>query len=110
MTKRGPGNAANQLQLAKNNVMALAVNVGSVLLPPLNEFLSAAGNVVGVIADWAGKNPELVSGLLTAAGTVAGLVMTMLTVNAAVAGWNSLRASVKLFIQTTKLAAVALRR
>lgn len=101
------GTTANQLQLAKNNVMALAVNVGSVLLPPLNEFLSAAGNVVGVIADWAGKNPELVSGLLTAAGTVAGLVMTMLTVNAAVAGWNSLRASVKLFIQTTKLAAVA---
>lgn len=101
------GTTANQLQLTKNNVMALAVNVGSVLLPPLNEFLSAAGNVVGVIADWAGKNPELVSGLLTAAGTVAGLVMTMLTVNAAVAGWNSLRASVKLFIQTTKLAAVA---
>ena len=61
------------------------------------------------MADWAAQNPEITSGLLTVAGTVAGLVLTMLTVNAAVAGWNNLRASIHLFIQTTKLAAAASR-
>lgn len=101
------GTTANQLQLTKNNIMALAVSVGSVLLPPLNELLSSASTVIGTMADWAAQNPEITSGLLTVAGTVAGLVLTMLTVNAAVAGWNNLRASIHLFIQTTKLAAVA---
>ena len=103
------GTTANQLQLAKNNVMALAVSVGSVLLPPLNELLSSTSAVIGTMADWAAQNPEITSGLLTVAGTVAGLVLTMLTVNAAVAGWNNLRASIHLFIQTTKLAAAASR-
>ena len=87
------GTTANQLQLTKNNIMALAVSVGSVLLPPLNELLSSASTVIGTMADWAAQNPEITSGLLTVAGTVAGLVLTMLTVNAAVAGWNNLRAS-----------------
>lgn len=103
------GTTANQLQLTKNNIMALAVSVGSVLLPPLNELLSSASTVIGTMADWAAQNPEITSGLLTVAGTVAGLVLTMLTVNAAVAGWNNLRASIHLFIQTTKLAAAASR-
>lgn len=103
------GTTANQLQLTKNNIMALAVSVGSVLLPPLNELLSSASTVIGTMADWAAQNPEITSGLLTVAGTVAGLVLTMLTVNAAVAGWNNLRASINLFIQTTKLAAAASR-
>ena len=103
------GTTANQLQLTKNNIMALAVSVGSVLLPPLNELLSSTSTVIGAMADWAAQNPEITSGLLTVAGTVAGLVLTMLTVNAAVAGWNNLRASIHLFIQTTKLAAAASR-
>lgn len=103
------GTTANQLQLTKNNIMALAVSIGSVLLPPLNELLSSASTVIGTMADWAAQNPEITSGLLTVAGTVAGLVLTMLTVNAAVAGWNNLRASIHLFIQTTKLAAAASR-
>lgn len=103
------GTTANQLQLTKNNIMALAVSVGSVLLPPLNELLSSTSTVIGTMADWAAQNPEITSGLLTVAGTVAGLVLTMLTVNAAVAGWNNLRASIHLFIQTTKLAAAASR-
>ena len=103
------GTTANQLQLTKNNIMALAVSIGSVLLPPLNELLSSTSTVIGTIADWAAQNPEITSGLLTVAGTVAGLVLTMLTVNAAVAGWNNLRASIHLFIQTTKLAAAASR-
>lgn len=103
------GTTANQLQLTKNNIMALAVSVGSVLLPPLNELLSSASTVIGTMADWAAQNPEITSGLLTVAGTVAGLVLTMLTVNTAVAGWNNLRASIHLFIQTTKLAAAASR-
>lgn len=103
------GTTANQLQLTKNNIMALAVSIGSVLLPPLNELLSSTSTVIGTMADWAAQNPEITSGLLTVAGTVAGLVLTMLTVNAAVAGWNNLRASINLFIQTTKLAAAASR-
>ena len=103
------GTTANQLQLTKNNIMALAVSIGSVLLPPINELLSSASTVIGTLANWAAQNPEITSGLLTVAGTVAGLVLTMLTVNAAVAGWNNLRASIHLFIQTTKLAAAASR-
>lgn len=103
------GTTANQLQLTKNNIMALAVSVGSVLLPPLNELLSSASTVIGTMADWAAQNPELVSGLLTIAGTVSGVILTMLAVNTAVAAWKNLRASVDLFMKTTKLAAAASR-
>ena len=60
---------ANNLQLLKNTVSELAINIGSVLLPPLNGVLSSLRPVVEGLASWARENPGVVSaiGKLTAA-------------------------------------------
>lgn len=97
----------NQLQLTKNSLTALAVNIGTVLLPSINALLQGAASIVTPIAQWSQQNPELTKGILAVAGAIAGLIMTMLAVNTVVAGWKSLVASFSLFTQTTKLAAAA---
>ncbi len=60
---------ANNLQLLKNTVSELAINIGSVLLPALNGVLSSLRPVIEGLASWAKENPGVVSaiGKLTAA-------------------------------------------
>lgn len=61
----------NALQLTQNRLGRLAVVVGSVMLPALNELLDTLAPVIDQAAAWAEQNPELVRGILMA---VAGLV------------------------------------
>ncbi len=63
---------ANNIQLFTNRVIALGVNVGNVMLPPLNSFLGLAGPITDGIAAMAAANPWLIQGLVgAAAGFVA---------------------------------------
>ncbi|WP_017452164.1 phage tail tape measure protein [Herbaspirillum rubrisubalbicans] len=63
---------ANNIQLFTNRVIALGVNVGNVMLPPLNSFLGLAGPITDGIAAMAAANPWLIKGLVgAAAGFVA---------------------------------------
>ena len=54
---------ANNLQLLKNNVMELGINLGSALLPALNDVLGAVRPLVTGLADFARAHPALVGGL-----------------------------------------------
>lgn len=54
-------NTANQLQITMNFLRGMAVTVGSVLLPELNELLKIVQPVVQMVTDWAAAHPELIS-------------------------------------------------
>lgn len=57
----------NALQLMQNRVTRLGITVGSVLLPPLNDFLALVGPLVSEVSAFAGANPVLIKGLIGAA-------------------------------------------
>ncbi|WP_412526087.1 phage tail tape measure protein [Burkholderia lata] len=59
---------ANNLQLMSSRFTAVGIAVGNVVLPPLNEFLAFVGPIANSVAAFARGNPELVKGLLGAAG------------------------------------------
>ncbi|WP_295157123.1 phage tail tape measure protein [Selenomonas sp. AE3005] len=80
----------NQLQLAKNTLMALAIGIGSALLPAVNGLLSSIAPVVSSIATWASDNQELIQTLLAIAAGLFGLVVALKTVFAVQAGWDLL--------------------
>lgn len=58
---------ANGLQLLRNQVTHLGINVGSVLLPPFNDFLKQIGPIISGVSSLASANPWLVKTLLGAA-------------------------------------------
>ena len=87
----------NQLQLTKNTLMAVAISIGSALLPAVNGILGAVAPVVASFASWAGKNKELVQIILAVAGGLLGLVIAMKTVFAVQAGWDLLIAKLTTF-------------
>ena len=101
------GTTANQINLAKNNLMAFAINIGSVLLPAVNSVMQGIAAVSGAFATWAGENPELVSGLLMVIGVLAGVTLAALGIRAAVSWWRMMRTTVDLFTASTKGAANA---
>jgi TP901 family phage tail tape measure protein len=63
---------ANNLQLLKNGMTELGINLGSAVLPGLNDLVASLRPVVSGFATWAKENPELVSGVIKlVAGAVA---------------------------------------
>lgn len=58
---------ANAVQLLRNRVTRLGITVGSVLLPPFNEFLAIVGPLISDVAALAGAHPWLIKGILGAA-------------------------------------------
>lgn len=57
----------NALQLMQNRVTRLGITVGSVLLPPLNDFLALVGPLVSEVSALAAANPVLIKGVIGAA-------------------------------------------
>lgn len=57
----------NNLKLLTNQVTALGISVGAVLLPPFNDFMATIGPIIGGVADLAAANPWLIKGILGAA-------------------------------------------
>lgn len=58
---------ANTLQLTKNRVAELGINIGSILLPGLNKVLEVINPLLGKVADFANQNKTLI-------GVVGGVV------------------------------------
>jgi len=69
---------ANNIQLFTNRVIALGINVGNVMLPPLNSLLAVAGPITDGIASMAAANPWLIKGLVGAAVGFIGLRIAVL--------------------------------
>ena len=51
---------ANTLQLTKNRVAELGINIGSILLPGLNKVLEVINPLLGKVADFANQNKTLI--------------------------------------------------
>jgi TP901 family phage tail tape measure protein len=67
-----------QWQITKNRVNELAVNIGSVLLPALNETFSVIGPVVSKVADWARENPKVTQAIVGTAVALTSLKLATL--------------------------------
>lgn len=86
----------NQIQLTKNSIAALAVNVGSVLLPAVNDALKAASSAASSFAHWAGEHPALVQGLISVTAAVTALILACLTIQTIRSGVNLVVSSFRL--------------
>lgn len=63
---------ANQLQLAKNAIVAVGIGIGSALLPAINGVLNAIIPVVSAFANWAQQNQGIVQTMVALAASFAG--------------------------------------
>ncbi|MGO3028039.1 phage tail tape measure protein [Pseudomonas helleri] len=55
---------ANNLQLLKNGMAELGINIGAAVLPALNELINSVRPAINSFATWAKENAGLVSGAL----------------------------------------------
>ncbi len=90
------GTTENQIQMAKNNLQALALSVGGALLPAVNNLLVAITPVITKMAEWAAENPDLVISIIAITGAIAGFVLTCMTINTVYQAFNSVKASIDL--------------
>lgn len=58
---------ANNIQLFKNRLMGLAITIGSVLLPPLNEMMKRFGELATRLSELAAQYPNLTRNVVAAA-------------------------------------------
>ncbi len=70
-----------QWEIAKNRVTELGVNIGAVLLPPLNQLMGVLGAATSVLADFTREHPTLVANIATVAGALLG----------SLAAWNAVK-------------------
>ncbi|QKN87919.1 tape measure protein [Acinetobacter phage vB_AbaP_Alexa] len=73
----------------KNRASELAVNVGSVLLPVVNDIMSKIGAVVSKVADWAQANPALTKTIVGAAVALGTFKVGLLAVRLAMVALKS---------------------
>lgn len=64
---------ANNWQIFKNSLKEIGITAGSVLLPALNQLMTTIRPIINSFADWASKNPEVVSALVHLAAGFAAL-------------------------------------
>lgn len=64
---------ANNWQTFKNSLTEIGITAGSVLLPALNQLMTAIRPIINSFADWASKNPEIVSAFVHLAAGFAAL-------------------------------------
>lgn len=67
----------NQIQLAKNTLDAVAVTIGSALLPAVGQMFESIAPVLTLIAEWASRNEELVVIIAGVAAGIAALIVTI---------------------------------
>ncbi|MBF6845387.1 phage tail tape measure protein [Acinetobacter baumannii] len=58
---------ANNIQLVKNQMAALGITIGNVLLPGVNSMIGSFNGVMSSVQKWAQANPGLASGLVKVA-------------------------------------------
>ena len=69
---------ANNLRLLKNGLSELGINIGSTVLPALNELVNDIKPVVSQFAGWAKEHPALVSGMVKLVAGIAAFRLTAL--------------------------------
>ena len=73
----------NNLQLLKSRVTQLGITVGSVLLPPFNQFMDVVGPLIGKVVEFADAHPGLIKGIMGAVVAFGAMRMGILGVSLA---------------------------
>lgn len=76
---------ANAIQLLQNRVTRLGVEVGNVLLPPLNDVLAIIGPLVSQLSSLAAAHPGVIKGIIGAAMAYGVLRLAVVASTAAMA-------------------------
>lgn len=76
---------AAKLAIAKNNMQALSITIGTQLLPIINSLVEKILPVVKGFIDWAKENPELIKTILKVAGGIAVAAFAISAISGAVA-------------------------
>lgn len=77
---------AGQLQTLKNKTNEVAINLGSALLPAINDTIAGVSPLITNFAEFAKENPEVVKNIVGTAGALLGLKMTTLAARYAING------------------------
>lgn len=84
-----------QWEIAKNRIVEVGVNIGAVLLPPINEAISIFGAATSAVADFARAHPTLVGNVAAVAGALgamfAAIKLVSFGVGAATWAFSALR-------------------
>ncbi len=65
--------ASSQAQLAKNNMKALSITVGTVLIPVVNDLIKTIIPIIKRFSEWARENPKTLSTIVKVAAGIAAL-------------------------------------
>lgn len=90
------GTTANQLLLAKNILVALAVNLGSLLLPAVNAVAGGVARALGAVAQFVTEHQQLATVIIGTIGAIVGLTMAALGIRAAVAYYKYMAATINM--------------
>ena len=93
----------NSLQLTKNAVSELAINLGSVLLPYLKDGTEAISSIVHHLVEWGQKNPGVISGM----AEIAKIIGVMLVAYKVGAGISALSTALQAASLSTRILAAA---
>lgn len=77
---------AGQLQILKNKTNEVAINLGSALLPAINDTIDGVSPLITNFAKFTKENPEVVKNIVGTAGALLGLKMTTLAARYAING------------------------
>ena len=78
-----------QWQTFKNKITEGGINIGSVLLPVVNDIMDKVGSVVTVFTDWANANPKLTSTVVKVAAALMAFKVGFLAVRLAMFAMKS---------------------
>lgn len=104
---------ANQLRLLKNSLVELGINIGSILLPAVNEFAAMATRASHKLTDWANAHPVLTGYIVKAAMSLAAFVaggwLVRVMANRLTAAFLNLSGSVNAFKSTVSLVSLVMK-
>lgn len=78
----------SQFKMFRNQLAAIGISVGLVLLPALNSIMKALAPVLRGAAKWAQQHKELTLGIVLVTGALAGLVIALPILAAVAAGFS----------------------
>ena len=103
------GTTANQLTLAKNNLVALAVNIGGLLLPAVSAVAGGLAMAMGSVAKFVEEHQTLAAVIMGTVSAILALTLAALTIRAAVAYYKYMIATINMVRDAHVAATVASR-
>lgn len=92
-----------QWEIAKNVITEVGVNIGTVLLPSVNQAISIFAGATSAVADFSHEHPALVSNIAAVVGTLGGMFAAMKSVSFAIGAATWAFNAMKLAIATNPI-------